>query len=302
MPLHTDYRPEALTDIVGNETAVKQIESHLTKENPNRSLLFHGPSGCGKTTLARIVANEVGAGGSDFHELNTSDFGGIEMVREIRAKSQYRPVHGQSVVWLMDECHRLSAAAQEAILKLLEDPPPNVWIILATTEPSKLKVTVRRRCTEIAVESLSDEDVSKLLRKVCTAERKRIPSEVLKQIVNDALGSPGIALKVLDEIMGLDKEDMKDAGKRAVERENTVIELCRALLQSKSWKEIAKMLQNMEGEDPETVRRTVLEYFRKVLLGGDESAFVVMDCFRTPFYDTGKAGLALACYEAMEAE
>ena len=152
MPLHTDYRPEALTDIVGNETAVKQIESLLTKENPNRSLLFLGPSGCGKTTLARIVANEVGAGGSDFHELNTSDFGGIEMVREIRAKSQYRPVHGQSVVWLMDECHRLSAAAQEAILKLLEDPPPNVWIILATTEPSKLKVTVRRRCTEIAVE------------------------------------------------------------------------------------------------------------------------------------------------------
>jgi DNA polymerase III gamma/tau subunit len=304
MPLHTDLRPTTLDEFVGNETVITQFKAHLEETNPNRAILFVGDSGCGKTTLARILADKIDARGTERHELNTSDFGGIEMVREIRQKSMYRPAHGTNTWWLLDECHRLSPAAQEAILKLLEDPPPNTWITLATTDPQKLKKTLRRRCTEFALKPLGDYDMESFLRGVCAKQRKRIPQEVLQRIMHDALGSPGVALKILGQVIHLDRDEMLQAATQAAERENTVIELCRALVKNKPWPTIAAILRGLEDEDGESVRRVVLEYFRKILIDGDEAAFAVMDCFRDYFYEgpVGKAQLVMACYEAMQTE
>lgn len=307
MPLHTDYRPTSLDQVVGNAEVVTGLKTHLQKKSPNRSLLFIGPSGCGKTTLAVCVANELEAvddNGWNFKLLNASDFRGIDTVREVREAAQRRPIgEAKARVWLFDEAHKITPDGQEAMLKLLEDPPRDCWFMLATTNPEKLKVTLRRRCTEFQVQGVTDRELTGLLTKVIRTERKRISNDIIQQICNESLGSPGIALNVLDKVIDLPAEEMTKAVKRWTERSSNVITLCRAMMaehrkKGKGWVDICKIANELEDEDPETIRRQVLEYMRKVMLGGRDSVYQIMIAFSTPYYDTGKAGLVMSIYEA----
>lgn len=309
MPLHTSYRPTSLDQMVGNSRTVQALQAHLKKKDPNRSLLFIGPSGCGKTTLAVCVANALGAvdeNGWNFKMLNASDFRGIDTVREVRETAQRNPIGAAKArVWLYDECHKLTPDAQEAMLKLLEDPPKNCWFLLATTNPEKLKVTLKRRCTEFAAEPVSDRDLIQLMLKVCKVEGKKIPTEVMKRICRASIGSPGMALNALDKVIDLPGDEMELAITCWEKTESDLITLCQALLKVPKdsrgyWKKvICPIMVQLEKEDPETVRRSVLEYFRKVLIGGDEGAYFIMSCFSSPYYDTGRAGLAMSLYEAL---
>lgn len=308
MPLHTDYRPRDLDSVVGNWDTVQALRVHLGKKAPNRSLLFIGPSGCGKTTLAMCVAVELGAADDwNFQMLNASDFRGIDTVRDLREQSGRKPIGGARCrVWLMDECHKLTQDAQEAILKLLEDPPRDCWFLLATTNPEKLKATLRRRCTEFQVSPVGDQELTQLLQRVIRRERKRVPQDVLQQLCRDSLGSPGMALNVLDKVIDLPEADMLRSAKRWAERESNVITLCRQMLaclrKKGGWKDTLGILKELQEDDPETIRRQVLEYFNKVGLDGNESAYLVMSCFRQNYYDCGRAGLYMSAYEAFMME
>lgn len=308
MPLHTDYRPTKLDQVVGNQTTIQALKTHLTKKSPNRSLLFTGNPGCGKTTLAICIANELDAYDNwNFQLLNAADFRGIDTVREVREAANRTPIGGAKArVWLWDEGHKISVDGQEAMLKLLEDPPKNCWFILATTNPEKLKPTLKRRCTEFRVEPVGDKDLSKLLFNVSRQEKKRLSNELINQIILNSEGSPGIALNLLDKVIDLPPEDAAKAIIKWKERDQTVINLCRTMLSAlkkkASWKDLLEILKELEEEDHETIRRQVLEYFRKVGIGGDESAYLIMSCFRYPYYDTGKAGLYMSLYETFNLE
>lgn len=301
MPLHTDHRPTKLDDIVGNRITVGALRNHLEKDRPNRSLLFIGESGCGKTTLAVCVAAELGAYDSwNFKMLNASDFRGIDTVRDVREASQRQPLgQARARVWLFDEAHKITPDGQEAMLKLLEDPPRNCWFMLATTNPEKLKITLRRRCTEFQVSPVNSDEVKQLMMRVARAERKRVPTDLLNQIAVDSMGSCGVALNILDKIIDLPAGDQAEAAKRFTEQANTVITLCQAMLKRESWKKCCSILKSLEDEDPEGIRRKVLEYFRKVMLDGDDSAYLVMSEFNYHYYDTGKAGLAMSVYASL---
>ena len=299
--LHILYRPQELDEIAGNKGAVAAIESLLERDVKDipHAWLFSGASGCGKTTLARIVADKLGCSDMDFYEYNSSSMRGIDTIRDIEQKCKLAPMAGKVKVYLLDEIHMLTTAAQEASLKILEDAPKNVFFFLATTNPEKLKKAMRTRCTDIVVKSLNSREIISLLKEICEAEEKEVDTEVLSKIAMSCDGSPREAVKMLDMVIDVAEKDMAlEVIENTHVSEASVIELCRALLKKEQWKNIAKILNNLEA-DPEQVRRAALTYFSKVLLGNGELRIAEMlEQFESNYYDSGKAGLILSCFAA----
>ncbi len=302
--LYKQYRPKKLDELVGQSNIIRTIEGWGKPDQIPHALLLTGPSGCGKTTLARILRRMLRCSKGDFSELNTADFRGIDMVRDVRSRVMLSPLGGgDSRVWLVDECHKLSVDAQEAMLKLLEDPPPHVWFILATTEPNKLKATIRNRCTTLELKPLRDDDMERLLAGVCRKENIEELTDVMEKIVEVAEGSPRKALVLLDQVAGIEGEEAQLEAIAATESQREAIDLARLLMKPKAqWSEVSKLLNSIEGLEgqAEGIRRMLLAYHTKVLLGGGEKAgraFDILSSFRDNFFDSGKAGLIAACYE-----
>lgn len=304
MELYKKHRPTSLGQIEGNESTVLSLNSALGKHDVPHAILFTGPSGCGKTTLARIMAAELGCEGNDLREVDSADFRGIDCIREIRRQMVYVPMVGKCRVWILDECHKLTNDAQNSLLKGLEETPPHVYLMLATTDPQKLIGTVVSRCTNYGVRLLGPINLLGLLKKVTRKERKRVPNEVLDQIAKDALGSPRAALVVLHKIIDLPRERMLEAAKQKAAEENQIIDLCRALFKRHKWPVVAKILRGLkETAEPENVRRAVLNYCATVLSSKDDgAAFLVISVFKSNFFDSGYAGLVAACYDVLYGE
>lgn len=302
MSLYNTYRPTDLSEVWGNEETIKALEKILSREDRAllpHAILLHGPSGCGKTTLARIIANRLGCAEDDYREVDSADFRGIDSIRDIRKQMRLRPMAGPCRVWLLDECHKLSADAQNALLKALEDTPEHVFFILATTDPQMLINTVVNRCSKFVVESLSISDIKALVEGIAETEGKPLPDGMSSKIANHAKGSPRAALVALDTVIDLGPDEMGQAIASFEHKESQTIELCRALNDRKSWKIIGKILAGLD-DDPEGVRRAVLGYFNKVLIGnGDQHSAWIIECFLEPFYNTGAAGLSYACYRVL---
>ncbi len=305
--LYLKYRPETLDEIMGNSDVVNVLESHLngsSKQPLPRSILFHGPTGCGKTTLGRILAKRIGAKGSDLREIDSADFRGIDTVREMRKQAAYRPLESKYRVWILDEVHKLTGDAQTALLKALEDTPEHIYYILCTTEPQKLLPTIKGRCAQFQVSPLSDREMKMLLRKVVKLEEESIQKEVYDQIVQDSLGHPRNALQILSQVLTVDEDKRIHIAKQTAETQSKTIELCRALVGGSTWKQVSNILKGLKEEEPEKIRRAVLGYCQTILLSGaqNNTAALVMEEFTEPFYNTGFAGLTLACYSILFAD
>lgn len=301
------YRPKSLDEMVGNGETIEILRNLLSgraNQPVPHSILFHGETGCGKTTLARIIAAELGAKGADIREIDSADFRGIDTIRDIRKQSVYRPLEGACRVWILDEVHRLTGDAQSALLKTLEDTPKHVYFILCTTDPQKLLPTIRGRCAEFQVRPLSEKEMKILLRRITKAEGESLPKEVYDQIVQDSLGRPRNALQILSKVLAASEDKRLSVAKQAAESQSQVIELCRALAGKAPWKKVANILKELSNEDPERIRRAVLGYFQSILLGGNHSAqaAAIMEEFMEPFYNSGRAGLVLACYSVLFGE
>jgi DNA polymerase III gamma/tau subunit len=195
-------------------------------------------------------------------------------------------------------CHGLSKDAQNALLKPLEDCPDHVYFMLCTTDPQKLIATIRNRCSQFALTLVSDEDLAELLFAVAAKEGVDIPETVINSIVSASGGSPRAALVHLDKVKDLPEDEMEKAVSRIDTNASAAIDLCRALLKDKpNWSEIAKVLSNLSGGEPEQIRMAVLGYCNAILLKGkfNGRACLVMECFKDPFYNDGKFRLTLAC-------
>ena len=268
------YRPKSFKTFIGNQKTVEAVQGIL--DGRTHSFMITGPTGCGKTTMGRIIAKELQCLGDDFCEIDSADFNGIDTVRALRKQIQYRPIEKGSKcrVFLLDEIHRLSSPAQDALLKNLEEPPDHIYFILCTTDPQKVISTIRGRCVQLTVAPLSDEQMYRLLRRVSKREHIELPKEVIEQIIEDSAGYPRNALKVLDKISALDPEEMLESAKQEAAVQNQAIELCRALIGKTGWKNIASIIQGLKDEEPESIRRLVLGYCSSVLLkSGNSDAF-----------------------------
>jgi DNA polymerase-3 subunit gamma/tau len=301
MGLYQKYRPETFDEVIGNEAAVKSLQKTV-EEKTTHAYLLHGPSGCGKTTLGRIIARELGAKGNDFREVDSADFRGIDTIREMRKSMRYHPVESDVRVFLLDECHKLSNDAQNALLKALEDTPQHVYFILATTDPQKLIPTIKGRTSQYQVSPLDERQMKRLLKKIAKKEEDKLGREILEQIVQDSFGQPRNAIQILEQVLAVDDEEKRlETAKKQAEQQSRSIELCRALLSQNGWKKVSAILKGLKNEDPESIRRHVLGYAQSVLLNGDnEIAGLVLEEMIEPFYNSGFPGLVYACYSIVK--
>lgn len=296
------YRPDYFDEVAGNAHAIEQVESILKRkiEDIPKSWLFSGSSGTGKTTMVRIIRKELEISDEDFHEYNSSNTRGIDTIRDIGAHARMSPMNGQCKMFLLDECHQLTKDAMNALLKVLEDTPINTFFMLATTNPEKLLKAIKTRCTTITMKDLTRVEVANLCTSIADKEGIDLSKKVASAIGNVADGSAREALKILDQIIDIeDEEKALEAIEKTLGDESEVIALCRELLSNPRWKNIAALLSTLD-QDPEAARRQILSYFNSILMKQDSlQSAIIIEQFLNPFYESGKAGLTLACYTAV---
>ena len=299
MSLIHKYRPATFDGVVGNADTVKKIKNLLDKEDPKRTFLLSGPRGTGKTTIGRIIAKHIGCNlDFDFVEVDAAALNGVGPARDLREQCLYKSLTTGPRVWLVDECHRMTDAAQEILLKTFEEPPDHVFFVLATTDPQKLKPTVIDRFAHFKMQPLSEDEFKAFIKKIARREKTTLPDEVIDALYDKAEGRPRTGLNILEKIIGTPEDEMIALVKAENEAESEVLELCRALLKNEGWTSLRKILNSiMAKEDPETIRRIVMGYMASVLLKSDNiKAFEIMDNFKSPFYENGKNDLVYACY------
>jgi len=301
MELYKKHRPQNLGQMIGQDVAVKTLEAAIEKDNVPHFIMFVGPRGCGKTTLARIMRRKLRCSKHDFIEDAPRK---IEDVRRIKSRIHLAPMKGRCRIYLIDECHKLTSDAQDEFLKMLEDTPNHVYFLFTTTDPQKMKSTIRDRCKEIVVKPLNNKNLNKVLDCVCKKERIKIDEEVLDKIVENSNGSARKALVHLDSVVNLKSKNEQLNAIVTATAETQAIAIARALFNPKTkWRDMAKILKETEGEEPEQIRWMILGYAKSVILSGGKlsgRAYIVISAFGDNFYDNKWAGLAATCYECLE--
>lgn len=264
--LYNDVRPPNLDGVFGNKSTVDALKTYLrqSSEKRNHALLFVGPTGCGKTTLARIIAHEVGADSEySLEELNAANTRGIDTVRAISEGARMRPLVGGAKVYIVDESHQLTKAAQQAFLKLLEDYPEDVYFIFCTTNPENLIPTIRSRCAKYQVGPLGRKDMRALLKSVAEKIGFDISDDVIAAVAHFSEGLPRTALVNLEKIKDLDDEmAMLDMLSYGTESEPNIFEICNILCMAPvkrkdEWQDAIKLIYSV-GSDSEGIRQAIL--------------------------------------------
>jgi DNA polymerase-3 subunit gamma/tau len=219
--LYRKYRPQTFEDVVGQEAVVRTLGNAIGTDAVRQAYLFAGPRGTGKTSMARILAKclncaqgptttpdgtchacrAIAAGTSlDVIEMDAASQRGIDDIREIRDRVVLQPVEGRYKVYILDEAHQLTDAAWNALLKLIEEPPPHLVFIFCTTDLSKVLPTVRSRCQTFVFQRPRLQDLVKVLRQVADAEGIDAPDQALALVARSGRGAYRDAVSTLDQL------------------------------------------------------------------------------------------------------
>jgi len=302
MNLYNKYRPKDFDEMSGDSTIINNLQTIISKKNRPHTYLFTGPAGCGKTTAALICANKY-IENSQIIEINSANNRGIDTARDIIETIRGRPLAGDSWVYIIDEVHKTTTEYQNAVLKILENPPEYVYFFLCTTNPEKLIKALKSRCTIIQFNIIKKEKLYRLVRKISRREDKEIEKEVLEEITYQCEGSARNALVLLEKILDIENkaDALKIVSQGIDETPPEIKELCKQLIgREPSWKKIAEILTAVENKDVESIRYMILGYMSKaVLKSGNRKAAIIMESFLDPFYDSKKPGLVYACFQAI---
>jgi DNA polymerase III subunit gamma/tau len=221
--LYRKYRPQGFDEVVGQEAVVRTLQNAIENDQVRQAYLFAGPRGTGKTSMARILAKALNCAGTpgpsptpdktcpvclaiangnslDVVEMDAASQRGIDDIREIRERVVLQPVEGRYKVYILDEAHQLTDAAWQALLKLIEEPPPHLVFVFCTTEQQKVLATVRSRCQTFVFQRPRLPDLVTLLRRVADGEGIQAQDSALSLIARSARGSFRDAVSTLDQL------------------------------------------------------------------------------------------------------
>lgn len=224
LALYRKYRPSIFADVIGQEHVTTPLSNALESGRIHHAYLFSGPRGCGKTSSARIMARSLncekgptpnpcgkcqsctdlvanGPGSIDVIELDAATHGLVDDARDLRDKAFFAPVSSKYKIYIIDEAHQLGPGAANALLKVVEEPPPHVLFIFATTEPEKLIATIRSRTHHYPFRLVPPGILGEHLEKVCQAEAVKVEKGVIPLVVRASGGSVRDALSVLGQLL-----------------------------------------------------------------------------------------------------
>lgn len=320
------YRPYTLSEFVGNDTNVNIIKNYLLTNTLPHTLLFSGPAGCGKTTMARIITLSLNCNSyenptispcldcascksilsqsnMDCLEINVGSSGGKDAVNNVVKDLDMLPMMSRNKVIIFDESHKLTSAAKDLLLKIMEDTYPHVYLIFCTNQPDKLLGRSNGdpfidRCEHIKFNPLSNESISKLLLAVINTEGVSVNYEVLDIIVEYAKGIPRKALRALSKVLYEGSWDVNVAknlleGLNSSADSEAIIELCRAVIK-KDFKSAVKLYDKLKTQnESETLRLSLAGYFTSCLkkesnINKALKFSQALDILNTPILTTGK--------------
>jgi DNA polymerase III subunit gamma/tau len=224
LALYRKYRPSIFADVIGQEHVTVPLSNALESGRTHHAYLFSGPRGCGKTSSARIMARSLncekgptpnpcgkcqscndlvanGPGSLDVIELDAATHGLVDDARDLRDKAFFAPVQSKYKIYIIDEAHQLGPGAANALLKVVEEPPPHVIFIFATTEPEKLISTIRSRTHHYPFRLVPPGILGEHLEKICTQEGVKVAKGVIPLVVRASGGSVRDALSVLGQLL-----------------------------------------------------------------------------------------------------
>lgn len=216
------YRPQTFDQVIKQDHVTRTLTNAISAGRVAHAILFSGPRGTGKTTVARILAKamnckdgpvpvpcnecrsckEITAGNAvDVFEIDGASNNSVDQIRELRENVKYMPAHSLYKIYIIDEVHMLSIAAFNALLKTLEEPPPHVMFVFATTEPRKIPITILSRCQRHDFRRIDVESISKHMGTLCSREGVEVSVDSLGLIAREAGGSMRDGLSLLDHVI-----------------------------------------------------------------------------------------------------
>jgi len=306
LALYRKYRPSTFSEVIGQEHVTEPLSNALESGKIHHAYLFSGPRGCGKTSSARIMARSLncekgptpnpcgecqsckdlvanGPGSIDVIELDAATHGLVDDARDLRDKAFFAPVSSRYKIYIIDEAHQLGPGAANALLKVVEEPPPHVLFIFATTEPEKLISTIRSRTHHYPFRLVPPGILATHLEKVCDSEGIKVAKGVIPLVVRASGGSVRDALSVLGQLLA-------GAGKAGVTYEIAIqllgytdgalldeaIDAIAARDGATLFKAIDRVIES--GHDPRRFTQDFLERLRDLIIVGavEESASQIL--------------------------
>ena len=289
--LYLKYRPRTFAEVEGQEHVTTTLKNALALNRIAHAYLFTGPRGTGKTTIARVLAKAVNCLSDDADkpcnacavcqaineermldliEIDAASNTSVEDIRDLRDKVDFRPGEAKFKVYIIDEVHMLSNAAFNALLKTLEEPPPHVIFVLATTDPQKIPATVISRVQRFDFRRLTLPEITSRLNEIATQENLQIEPAAVELIARQATGAMRDAISLLDQLTAYGSDEITLAqvqGLLGAASSQMVGEIVGQLAEkdvARGLAVIAKTVDN--GADPRQLAREIVEYVRGLML------------------------------------